>query len=226
MILIVQIARVTDGMLLVASTDPMRSSDAQDTMDVYKGQARQIIQGLTASSPQKCSIESGPYSFHYVISDNCCYLALTHKAYPKRLIFQYLSEVASEFTAEVAADNGGDWRTAVETVGRPYAFIKFDRTLQKKRREYADPRSASSQSRITSDIADIHNIMRKNIDEVLNRGERLDHLVDSTQQLKSEASKYKWGAKKFSLQVMWNQYAPFVALGGIVLFVVYLKFRF
>ena len=48
--------------------------------------------------------------------------------------------------------------------------------------------------------------MRKNIDEVLNRGERLDHLVDSTQQLKSEASKYKWGAKKFSLQVMWNQW--------------------
>ena len=123
MILLVFVARVADSLLLVASTDQMRSSDSQDTMDVYKSQARQILRKLDARSPARCSIESGPYTFHYVISECCCYLAMTHRSYPKRLIFQYLEEIARDFAEEVARDCGGDWRSAVETVGRPYAFI-------------------------------------------------------------------------------------------------------
>ena len=105
------IARVADGMLLVASTDPMRSSDSQETMDVYKSQARQILAGLTERSPSKCSIDSGPFSFHYVMADDVVYLAMTPKSYPKRAIFRYLGEVAQEFAAEVTQEcGGGDWR--------------------------------------------------------------------------------------------------------------------
>ena len=221
------IARVADGMLLVASTDPMRSSDSQETMDVYKSQAKQILAGLTERSPSKCSIDSGPFAFHYVISDAVVYLAMTPKSYPKRAIFRYLGEVAQEFVQEVTNTcNGGDWRQAVATVGRPYAYIQFDRRLQAKRRQYADPRRVGAASQLDADLADIHSIMRRNIDEVLNRGERLDALVETSQSLRSEAGKYKWGAKKFSLMVAWQQYAPLICLGAVVAFVVYLKVRF
>ncbi|KAH8075530.1 hypothetical protein JL721_1542 [Aureococcus anophagefferens] len=229
MILLVFVARVADSLLLVASTDQMRSSDSQDTMDVYKSQARQILRKLDARSPARCSIESGPYTLHYVISECCCYLAMTHRSYPKRLIFQYLEEIARDFAEEVARDCGGDWRSAVETVGRPYAFItafiKFDKTLQRKRKAYANPGDRANQSKIDSEIADIHNIMKRNIDEVLNRGERLDHLVESTSTLKHEAAKCKWGAKKFHAMAVWQQYAPFVAVGACCLFVAWLKLR-
>jgi vesicle transport protein SEC22 len=152
---------------------------------------------------------------------------MTPKSYPKRAIFRYLGEVAQEFAAEVTQEcGGGDWRQAVATVGRPYAYIKFDRQLQAKRRQYADPRRMGQASQLDTDLADIHNIMRRNIDEVLNRGERLDALVETSQSLRSEAGKYKWGAKKFSLMVAWQQHAPLIALGFIVAFVVYLKVRF
>ena len=169
----------------------------------------------------------GPFAFHHVISDAVVYLAMTPKSYPKRAIFRYLGEVAQEFVQEVTATcNGGDWRQAVATVGRPYAYIQFDRRLQAKRRQYADPRRVGAASQLDADLADIHNIMRRNIDEVLNRGERLDALVETSQTLRSEAGKYKWGAKKFSLMVAWQQYAPLICLGAVVAFVVYLKVRF
>ena len=139
------IARVADGMLLVASTDPMRSSDSQETMDVYKSQAKQILAGLTERSPSKCSIDSGPFAFHYVISDAVVYLAMTPKSYPKRAIFRYLGEVAQEFVQEVTNTcHGGDWRQAVATVGRPYAYIQFDRRLQAKRTTPAAQTAATS----------------------------------------------------------------------------------
>ncbi|GMF23769.1 unnamed protein product [Phytophthora lilii] len=46
--------------------------------------------------------------------------------------------------------------------------------IQKKRKEYADPNSSQNMHRLNDDLADIHNIMRKNIQEVLNRGERVE----------------------------------------------------
>ena len=67
--------------------------------------------------------------------------------------------------------------------------------------------------------------MKRNIDEVLNRGERLDSLVEQTTNLKSEAHKYKWGAKKYSAMVRWRQYAPFVFILLFIMVVGYLKYR-
>lgn len=46
--------------------------------------------------------------------------------------------------------------------------------IQRKRREFIDPQSRSNMARLNDDLADIHSIMKKNIEEVLNRGERLD----------------------------------------------------
>jgi hypothetical protein len=49
-----------------------------------------------------------------------------------------------------------------------------DRTLQRLKREYADPSSRSNSSRLQAELADIQTIMRKNIAEVLDRGEKLE----------------------------------------------------
>ena len=216
------IARVTDGMLLVASMEHM--SDNQDTLDVYKSQAKQIFRKLNPRMAAKCSIESGPYTFHYVIEAGVCFLTLTDKGYPKRLAFLYLEEISSAFLDELKRDHGAEWAAKVDTVARPYAFIKFDKTIQKKRKEYTNPASRSNAHRLNDDLADIHNIMKKNINEVLNRGERLDHLMQTTSNLKSEATRYKWGAKKLSLMALYQQYGPFVAIGLFVALVLYLKF--
>ena len=230
MISLTFVARVSDGMLLVASMDTMRNSatdnrSQETTMDVYKTQAREILKQIGPESPAKCSIESGPYIFHSMISGGVCYLALTRKGYPKQLIYRYLDEIAEAFVAELKRDHNGDSRSAVELAARPYAFIKFDKTLQKKRKEFADPNATRNQNKVAEDVADITSIMKRNIDEVLNRGEKLDRLVETTSSLKDEAHKYKWGAKKFNAMLLWQQYAPLVAVVFVISFVLYLKFR-
>lgn len=203
----------------------MRSSDVgEETMDVYKSQARQILKQLGSDSPTKCDIESGPFVFHYVIKSGVSYLVMTRKGYPKQLAFRYLEEVSEAFVAELSQDTN-DWKTAVETAARPYAFIKFDKTLQRKRREYSDPSDRRNQAKLDDEIADITSIMKRNIDEVLNRGERLDKLVETTTNLKSEANKYKWGAKKYTAMVYWQQYAPIIAVLLVVAVVAYAKLR-
>ena len=40
------------------------------------------------------SIDSGSFTFHYMIQLGICYLTLCDKGYPKRLAFLYLDEVS------------------------------------------------------------------------------------------------------------------------------------
>lgn len=66
----------------------------------------------------RLSVETGgKYMFHYLIEQGVIFLALADRGYPKKLAFQYLEELSGEF--------GRLYGSQVETVSRPYAFIKF-----------------------------------------------------------------------------------------------------
>ncbi|TDH72630.1 hypothetical protein CCR75_002072 [Bremia lactucae] len=224
------VARVSDGMLLVASMESI--GDANGNLDTYKQQAKQIMKRFDQRSPTKCSIESGAYTFQvlnvmscsYLIQEGVCYLTLADRGFPKRLAFLYLEEVHAGFVEELERDSGKNWRDMVTTVARPYAFIKFDKFIQKKRKEYADPSSSQNMHRLNDDLADIHNIMRKNIQEVLNRGERVEHVSRISSNLADRSKDLKWGAKKLRMQAIYRQYGPIVAIVLFLLLVVYIKF--
>lgn len=53
----------------------------------------------------------------YIIEGGVCYLTLCERSYPKKLAYQYLEELQREFEKVN--------RSQIETVARPYAFIKF-----------------------------------------------------------------------------------------------------
>jgi vesicle transport protein SEC22 len=109
-----------------------------------------------------------------MIEEGICYLTLTDKTYPKRLAFLFLEDIAKEFVLDLRAEHGDKWLNVVETVGRQYAFIKFDRVIQKRRREFSDPSSTSNMKKLNDDLHSIQTIMRKSIDDILDRGNKLD----------------------------------------------------
>jgi vesicle transport protein SEC22 len=65
--------------------------------------------------------------------------------------------------------------------------------------------------------------MKKNIDEILNRGEKLDHVSNISQELKAKSKDFKWGAKKLTFQARLAQYGPMFLGGSMVLIVLYVK---
>lgn len=206
------IARVADGLILVSSMENSGGGGPGDRMEIYKNQAKQIIKKLNPRSTTKMSIESSPYVFHYMIEDGICYLTLTDKTYPKRLAFLFLEDISREFVEDLKAEHGDKWLNIVETVGRQYAFIKFDRVIQKRRRDYSDPSSSSNMKKLNDDLHSIQNIMRKSIDDILDRGNKLDEVSEISKNLASESKRYKWGAKQLSMTALMKQWAPLVAI--------------
>lgn len=219
------IARVTDALILVASMEHSSATSGNtEKLEFFKTQAKQLLKKLNNRSASKMSIESNPYVFHYLIDNGICYLTLTDKSYPKRLAFLFLEETAKEFVADLKQEHGDEWLRTVETVGRPYAFIKFDRVIQKKRREYSDPNSSANLKKLNDDLQSIHNIMRKTIDDVLDRGQKLEDVSEVSKNLADESKKYKWGAKKLSTMALFRQYAPLVGFVLLATLIVVVRF--
>lgn len=102
--------------------------------------------------------------------------------------------------------------------------IIIDRNISRLHREYADPSNASNTARLNSTITDINSIMKKNINEILDRGVVLDSIVDQSRDMKEKSKNFAWGAKQLNIQAMLRQYAPCIGLGVILTGTIYWKF--
>jgi hypothetical protein len=64
--------------------------------------------------------------------------------------------------------------TYVHTYIQSPTHTHTDRVIQKRRRDYSDPSSTSNMKKLNDDLHSIQNIMRKSIDDILDRGNKLD----------------------------------------------------
>ena len=214
MVKLTMLARVADGLPLAEGLD----SDRQQDLEQYKQQAKTLFKKLSQGPPppSRMSYESGAFFLHYLIEDGVCYLTLCDRGYPKKLAYQYLEDLCKEF----AAANGGQ----VETVARPYAFIKFDTVIQRTKKLYQDTRTQRNLNKLNEDLHDIQSVMTRNINDILGQGEKLDHVSNMSQNLASETRKYSAKAKDLAFQALIQKYMPFVVVGGLLL--VFLFFRY
>jgi vesicle transport protein SEC22 len=116
----------------------------------------------------------------------------------------------------------GQWRDEVNSTSRPFRFIHYDPIIQRKQKEFQDERQ--QRSKLNDDLSEIQNIMKKNINDILDRGEKLDNVQNISQDLLKQSSGFKWGARKLTLQARMQQYLPMIVIGLIVVGVIYVKF--
>jgi vesicle transport protein SEC22 len=195
------------------------------------------------------SITSGDKVFYYMVRDSLCFLTMTEARYPKRLAFLYLDEVGDlvlqelvrEFGNNVSTTDGGvvllpvcallmtiflsyctQWRVEVDQTARPFRFIHYDPIIQRKQKEFQDERQ--QRSKLNNDLSEIQSIMKKNITDILDRGEKLDNVQNISQELMSKSSNFKWGTRKLTWQARMQQYMPIIVIVLIVCFIIYVKF--
>ncbi|KNB41197.1 vesicle-trafficking protein [Blastocystis sp. subtype 4] len=183
MFFLTSIGRVTDGLIFVTSM--LSTVEAGRDIDTYKDESKRILKSLSSNSAAQMQLMSGDLCFSYIIDENLCFLTLTEKNLSKRIIFTYLEDVKNSFISYLQNEHKDEWRTVLATMARPYAFARFglswirelwlDKEIQQKRRQYDDQNgNLDSYNQINESLIDIQNIMRKNIDEVVQRVEKLD----------------------------------------------------
>ena len=237
------ISRISDGLVLVASIDqqqaPTQSTSIPGTASTLRArqttgstapgrdirEGRDLLLQLTASSPPRCSVDGEIFSYHYAISGPIVCFVGTDRSYPKKLAFVYLEEVRRMFWEHVAKENPGqDQAKIIAATDRPYAFIKFDRDLRNLRRDFSDPNSRKNMQRLQENLNEIQNIMRKNIDDLMQRGTALDDIKTQSAKLHEDSKSLAWGAKKLNYMAMLRRYGPFALMGFFVFFFMWIRF--
>jgi vesicle transport protein SEC22 len=166
MALFTLITRVSDGLPFMESTEAI----AQQT----KEQAKSISKRLDSRSEARLRVDCGGQVITYLVEEGLSFLVVTDAAYPQRLALSFLVSLHREFTAYMRQQDGEGWRQQLDTCARPYAYQGFTSAgLLQLRKDYADQNSSKAQ-RLAEELHDVHSIMRKNIQEVLQRGENLD----------------------------------------------------
>lgn len=116
---------------------------------------------------------------------------------------------------------------------RPYAFVKFDTFIQRTKRLYLDPRGAeasglgqgqtSGLEQLNEDLRDVTQIMTKNMEDLLWRGDSLDRMSTMSSSLRDESLKYRKQARQINLDALYRKWAPVGVLGCMFIIVVWWK---
>lgn len=123
----------------------------------------------------------------YVRADNLGAVLIADHEYPQRVAHTLLTKVLDEFAIKVPTDQ---W--AVATSEAAIAFGTLPATLAK----YQDPREADALTKMQEDLDETKIILRNTIEAVLERGEKLDDLVDKSESLSLQSKAFYKTAKK------------------------------
>jgi len=144
-------------------------------------------------------------------------MTICERSYPRQLAFSYLDELSKEFYTS----HGNE----VEKKNlRPYAFMKFDTFMQKTKKVYQNTRTQHSLDRLNSELNEVANIMTKNLENVLWRGEGLEKMSSLSDQLRYESQKYKKSARDLNLQLLYRKYGPPAVILLVFFLVIYWRF--
>lgn len=208
-----QIARL-DGVPLAATVD---DDQAEAELAEIKQQVKLIFRRLGQNSEPRASIESGPFTIHYLIENHICYLCICERSYPRKLAFTYLQDIATEFYSSYGNE-------VMSPALRPYAFVQFDTFMQRTKRTYQDTRATANLDRLNDDLKDVTRVMTKNIEDLLYRGDSLERMGDMSSMLRDESKKYKRAAVRINWEHMLKQYGPVGGFVFIILLFIWWRF--
>uniref|UniRef100_J3MBQ9 V-SNARE coiled-coil homology domain-containing protein n=1 Tax=Oryza brachyantha TaxID=4533 RepID=J3MBQ9_ORYBR len=81
---------------------------------------------------------------------------------------------------------------------------EFSRVLSQQMDYYSNDPNADRINRMRGEISQVRNVMIDNIDKVLERGDRLDLLVDKTANMQGNTIRFKRQARRFRNTVWWR----------------------
>jgi synaptobrevin family protein YKT6 len=136
---------------------------------------------------QRQSVTHEGYVVHcYVRADGLGGTVTTDLEYPARVAFVMLGQLLDEFTAA----QGDSWKSV--TTPESVVYPPIEEYLVK----YQDPAAADKITKIQKDLDETTEILHKTIDSVLERGVKLDNLVERSDDLSNQSKMFYKQAKK------------------------------
>jgi len=162
----------------------------------------------------KMSYVYDQHCFHYIVENGLIFLCMCDDLNKRRVPFSFLEDIKEKFIASY----GQRAQTAI-------AFTMNDAfgPVLKEKIQYYESNNGDNFSAIHEKLDDVKNVMVQNIDLVLERGEKLELLVDKTEALQNEAFNFKSRSHQLANAMWWRKvktYAIILFTIALVIFII------
>lgn len=179
--------------------------------------SQQILEKIPSSRDTKVSYAYDNYVFHIAVSDGITYFCMSEKEFGNRVPFAFLDDIKQRFEAQYGP--GGE---RASTAGERTLNRDFGRVLRTQMTYFSNPAESDKFERVRGQISDVKNLMIDNIEKVLDRGEKIDLLVDRTEDLTESAQDFRYKSRKLKNKMLWKNIQLVAILILIILAVLFI----
>jgi len=175
------------GRLLVSKTELSSFGYFQrGSVGEFMAFSNTILVERTATA-SRASVKEQEYICHvYVRSDNLAGVVISDQEYPQRVAHTLINKMLDEFPEKCPK---AQW-SSIKEGDAP--FPELAEFLEK----YQDPKKADAMTKIQSELDETKIILHNTIEAVLQRGEKLDDLVEKSEGLSMQSKTFYKTAKK------------------------------
>ncbi|XP_017575163.1 synaptobrevin homolog YKT6-like [Pygocentrus nattereri] len=135
----------------------------------------------------RASVSEKEYMCHmHIRDDGLSAVVIADSEYPQRICFSLLDKVLDEFSRQV---DDRQWPT-----GTPET-IRFT-VLEEYLKNYQNPREADALTRVQAEVDETKIILHRTMESLLDRGEKLDDLVQKSEELGQTSKAFYKTARK------------------------------
>lgn len=156
------------------------------------------------------------YQFHYIVSNSICYLCMSDEPDKHRIPYAFLRDVQERFVAQYGTEEPA---TAIA-----FSYNEaFSGILEERMTFYNSgeaEKGIDNIGAVKSQIDDVKNVMVQNIEKVLERGEKIELLVDKTDRLNQQAFRFESSSRNLRRALYWRRIRCYVGIGVAVVLLV------
>ncbi|KAG6605974.1 Vesicle-associated membrane protein 714, partial [Cucurbita argyrosperma subsp. sororia] len=165
--------------------------------------ARRILEKLPDEADSRLCFSQERYIFHILRSDGLTFLCMANDTFGRRIPFSYLEDVHMRFMKNYGR---------VAHYAPAYAMNdEFSRVLHQQMEFFSSNPSADTLNRVRGEVNEIRTVMVDNIEKILERGDRIELLVDKTATMQDGAFHFKKQSKRLH-RALWMKNAKLLAL--------------
>ncbi|KAH7388443.1 hypothetical protein KP509_16G075800 [Ceratopteris richardii] len=167
--------------------------------------ARRLLEHLAiaAGADTRLSFSQDRYVFHIMRSRQLTFLCMANDTFGRQIPFAYLEDIQMRFLKTYG-------QTAY--VALAYAMNdEFSRVLHQQMEYFSSNPNVDTLSRVKGEMNEVRAVMVENIEKVLDRGEKIDLLVDKTSTMQDNAFRFRKQSRRLQ-QALWMKNAKLLAI--------------
>jgi len=174
--------------------------------------SRPAVQKIVENIPRhdhKVSYAHGGSVYHCMVENEISYVCVTDPETTARTAYGYLEDVKAKFKEMFGVAGKGYPRP---TDLNPTSCAKFSTTLAAQMRYFNENPDSDKIGKLKNQIEGVKQVMLQNIEDIIERGEKIDRLVEQTDLLQNQAGEFHHNSKTLRKAMWWKNVKLIIAI--------------